>query len=190
MSKVSQLLKKEKILALLKDAETKGDAKISGMEALLTTGLAVAGAQLGKHLGRPSLLYGFAGVLGGHYLGSGRLTCLGASVMAGGALASPTVNGLGNTFTDKVKAGFTNIKEDLKHRLYFDKFVKPKTTTTNSSTTNSNGTNGLGDVQYFNPGATDGVGSAETPELNMGALNAIEEEIMRGAQMHKHQMKG
>ncbi|MGZ4064212.1 MAG: hypothetical protein ACXVP0_14655 [Bacteroidia bacterium] len=153
-------------------------------ETCLTTGLAVAGAQLGKHLGRPSLLYGFAGVLGGHYLGSGRLTCLGASVMAGGALASPTVNGLGNTFTDKVKTGFANIKEDLKHRLYFDKFVKPKTTT------NSNGTNGLGDVQYFNPGATDGVGSAETPELNMGALNDIEEEIMRSAQMEKQQMKG
>ncbi|MDP3558093.1 MAG: hypothetical protein Q8T03_12040 [Bacteroidota bacterium] len=160
--------RKEKILALLKDAETKGDAKGSFIEGLKTTAAGVAGAFVGGAMGRPSLLVGIGSVMAGHYFGSGKLTSFGVGMMAMGGSKVVGVNGTPANGIEGVKDRMKAVASDLKHRLYLDKFSKSKKKA-------DEGTSGLGDtgkVQYFKyPNASN--------ELDMGSLDAIEQEILR-----------
>lgn len=173
----NSLTRKNHIQNLLKELDTKGNAKYSFYEGLKTTGIALAGAGIGKVCGRPSLGIGLATIMLGHYNDSKRITLLGAGIMAGGGIAAAeSVSGLGSTMTDKVKARIKEFGADIKHRLYLDKIIKPKTGST------TNGTDGLGNVQYF---------KYPNNELDMGALNAIEDEIARStAQMQASQVTG
>lgn len=168
--------KKEKIMAILKELDTKGKVGNSLYEGLKTTAIGLAGAGIGKAAGRPSLIVGIATAMAGHYFDSKRLTYFGVGILAGGGIATAdSLKGPDQPFTEKVKDRFKSFGSDLKHRFYIDKFVKAKTKS-------ESGTNGLGEVQYFKyPGN----------ELNMGSLDNIEEEIRRSSElMERRQMAG
>mgnify|MGYP000903309969 CR=1 FL=1 len=169
--------RKEKILALLSELETKGDIKNSGIEGIKTTLIALGGAIVGKKIGRPSLLLGIGTIAAGHYFDSKRLVNLGVGITAGGGIATAeSLKGTDETLAGKFKSGLKEFGQDLKHRLYVDKFIKPK------KGESTNGLGEVGEVQYFKyPGN----------ELNMGTLEAIEDEIRRSSElMEQRQMKG
>jgi hypothetical protein len=165
--------KKTKIMAYLKDElQTEGDIKNSALEMLKTGVLGVAGAGAGAVIGKPSLLLGLGVIMAGHYYKSNKLTAIGTGMLASGAYkAAKGVDGTEVAGLDGAKERLKAFGKDLKERLYIDKIKniiskkKPEKENT--------GTDGLGEVQYFNPNnAID----------NMAGLDAIEEEIQRHAE--------
>ena len=161
--------KKNKIENILKELDTEGNTKNSIYEGLKTGAISLAGAGVGRVCGRPSLALGLATVMLGHYKGSNRLTSFGVGVMAGGGLAlADSLKGPEQSTTVRVKERLKEFGNDIKHRLYLDKFMKAKGTTNGVD-----GTDGVENVQYFKyPGN----------ELNMGSLNAIEDELLRATE--------
>jgi len=169
--------KKEKILSLLKDAETKGQLKESVGEGIKTVIAGVAGAFVGGAIGRPSLLVGVGTTIAGHYFGSGKLASFGVGMMTIGGAKVLGVNGTSANGFEGVKERMKAVAQDFKHRLYIDKFIKPKKKS-------EEGTSGLGDVgqvQYF---------KYPSNELDMGSLDAIEQEILRKTEYDERQMSG
>lgn len=163
--------RKEKILALLQDAETKGDAKGSFVEGLKTTAAGIAGAFVGGAIGRPSLMVGMGATIAGHYFGSGKLASFGVGMMTMGGAKVMGMNGTSANGFEGVKERMKAVAQDFKHRLYIDKFIKPKKKA-------DDGTSGLGDVgkvQYF---------KYPSQELDMGSLDAIEQEILRNTEVN------
>lgn len=173
MSNESESSKKEKILALWKDLKTEGSAKNSGIELVKTVLAAGVGILAGQQLGRPSLLIGAGAAFAGHYYNEPKLTHLGIGMMASGGyqlkdkgVAGAEAEGF-EGFKEKLKV----LGEDVKHRLYLDKILK-----SNSAKPKEEGTAGLGEVQYF---------KYPNDELNMGALDSIEEEITRSGEEYE-----
>lgn len=166
---------KEKVLAILRDAETKGEVKSSIVEGLKTTAAGVSGAFVGGAIGRPSFVIGIVTTMAGHYFGSNKVASFGVGMIAtGGASIVGGVNGTPASGFAGVKERMKAVASDFKHRLYVDKFIKPKKKS-------DDGTSGLGQVQYFKyPGN----------ELDMGSLDAIEQEILRKTDMPEEQMRG
>jgi hypothetical protein len=177
MSSIAAANKKEKILAILRDAETKGEVKNSVVEGLKTTVAGVAGAFIGGAIGRPSFLLGIGTTMAGHYLGSHKVASFGVGMIAtGGANIVDGVKGTPVNGFEGVKERMKAVAQNFKHSLYVDKFTKKKTTTKTDE-----GTDGLGEVQYFKyPGN----------ELDMGSLNSIEQELLRKTEMEENQMTG
>src|SRR4051812_45818773 len=87
--------RKDKLLAFLKELETKGDAGNSGKELVKTIAVTAAGLGLGIVFGRPSLLVGAGTAFAGYYWDSSKLTQLGVTMMASGGyqLAQKGFNG-------------------------------------------------------------------------------------------------
>ena len=178
-SKSTKKENKSKVMALVHKLETKGDAKNSAIESIKDLVVGVVGGGLaGAAFGKPSLLFGLGTSLIGHYMGSSTATSFGLGMMASGGyqITSGTngVNGLGtiDAAKERIKAFGNNLKE----RFYIDKIVKPKV--------KEPGTNGLGNVQYFKY-------PSQEKELELGALNSIEEQIAREAEMSdRRQMSG
>ena len=171
MSNAAVNIRKAKVLAILDQLDTKGDAKNSLFESFKSLAIGLAGAGIGAAIGKPSLAVGFGTTMIGHYMDQPRLSSLGVGMMASGGyqLASKTkssVEGLDGV-KDRIKA-FT---ENIKQQLYLDKFIKLK----------ASGTNGLGDVQYF---------KYPNNELDMGALNALEDEINLSGDQYEEQVSG
>lgn len=169
--------KKAQVLALLKELETKGNAGNSLKETGKSLLIGAIGAGLGVAIGRPSLLVGLATAFTGHYLKNNRITSLGVGMMASGGYAvGQGIKGTEMEGLEGVKERLKTFGENLKERLYLDKFIKPK------EKSKDEGTAGLGEVQYFKyPGG----------ELNMGSLDSIEDEIIRKSdEFEKRQMSG
>lgn len=172
--------RQEQILKLLEERETKGDVKNSGIELLKSLAVAGIGVGLGAAIGRPSLVVGIGATFAGYYFGIPKVTQLGVGMMSCGGFqlkekgfGSPEVEGLEGA-KERLKA----LGADLKHRLYLDKFFKPKA----EEKPKQEGTSGLGEVQHFKY-PTDG--------LDMGSLDAIEQEITRSGEMfEQRQMAG
>jgi hypothetical protein len=170
--------KKAQVLALLKELETKGNAGNSLKETGKSLIVGALGAGLGVAIGRPSLLVGLATAFTGHYFKNNRITSLGIGMMASGGYAvGQGLKGADVGGLEGVKERLKTFGENIKERLYIDKFIKPKTNATDD------GTAGLGDVQYFKyPGGS---------ELNMGSLDDIENEITRKSEeFERRQMSG
>lgn len=175
MSSITATHKKEKILAILKDVETKGEVKSSIVEGLKTTAAGVSGAFIGGAIGRPSFLIGIVTTMAGHYFGSNKVASFGVGMIAtGGAKIVGGVEGTPTNGLEGMKERMKTIAQDFKHRLYIDKFIKPKKKA-------DEGTSGLGEVQYF---------KFPSKELDMGSLDAIEREILYKTEMPEEQMRG
>jgi hypothetical protein len=170
---------KEKMLALLQQLETEGDAKNSFLEMLKSGVIVLAGAGLGAAIGKPSLLVGLGTTFAGHYFNQPRLASLGVGMIASGGykltagLKGADVGGL-----EGAKERFKTFSVNLKDNLYIDKFIKPT-----ASKSLEEGTNGLGEAQYF---------KYPNNEANMAGLDAIEDEINRSAEQYSQsrQMSG
>lgn len=156
---------KANMLALLQQLETEGDAKNSLYEMLKDGVIVLAGAGIGAAIGRPSLLVGLGTSFAGHYLNQPRLTALGMGLIAtGGYKLTSGVNGNQVGGLEGAKERLKEFATNIKSSLYVDKFIK--------SGSGQGGTDGVGEVQYFKyPGN----------ELNMGGLDAIEDEIRKSS---------
>lgn len=155
--------KKDKILAILKELETKGDIKNSLLEMLKTGAIGLVGAGVGAVIGKPSLLVGLGTIVAGHYYKSPRALVLGAGMIASGGYKMATgIQGTPLGGMEGVKERFKAFGADIKDRLYIDKIMKLKSGT--------DGLKGLGAVQYFDPS-----------QVNMGSLDAIEDEIAKSS---------
>ncbi|MBA2611317.1 MAG: hypothetical protein H0U95_05045 [Bacteroidetes bacterium] len=176
----SKVTAKSKLAALLGRSETKGKIGASLLETTkdLVAGAVVGGAA-GGAIGKPSLLVGIGTTLVGHYVNVPMVTNLGLGMMASGSyqIGSDLMNGVSGV--NGMKERLKTFGENLKSRLYLDKLIKSKKTTTND------GTNGMGNVQYFN------YPNDQTQELDMGSLDNIEQEIARlGEHYERKQMSG
>lgn len=174
--------KKDQIMNILKELDTEGNTKNSVYEGLKTGAISLAGAGIGRVCGRPSLALGLATIMAGHYKGSNRLTYLGVGIAAGGGLAVlDGFKGPEQPIAERLKNGFKDLGKDLKHRLYLDKFIKSKSTT--NGVDGTDGTDGVegADVQYF---------KYPSGDLDMGALNAIEDELTRATEQRFTQVTG
>jgi len=161
---------KSKVLALVHKLETKGSAKNSAIESIKDLVVGVVGGGLaGAAFGKPSLLFGLGTSLIGHYMGSSTATSFGLGMMASGGyqITSGTngVNGLGAL--EAAKERMKAFGHNLKARFYIDKMIKPKK--------KDEGTDGVGNVQYFKY-------PSEGKELDLGALDNIEDQITREAE--------
>jgi hypothetical protein len=175
MSSITAANKKEKILAILKDVETKGEVKSSIVEGLKTTAAGISGAFIGSAIGRPSFVIGIVTTMAGHYFGSNKFATFGVGMIAtGGAKLLGGVEGTPANGFEGVKERMKAVAQDFKHRLYIDKFIKPKKKA-------DEGTSGLGEVQYF---------KFPSKELDLGSIDAIEREILYKTEMPEEQMRG
>jgi hypothetical protein len=167
------------ITAILEELETKGNLENSAKETGKDLLIGIAGAAVGVWVGKPSLMYGLGAAFAGHYYHQPRLTSLGLGLITSGSFAigqaikaapSGTVGGL-----DGMKEKFKLLGTNLKEAFYLDKLMK------STPKTKDNTVAGLDDVTHFNP----------NEGLDMGALNAIEDEITRNSQLYeKRQMDG
>lgn len=172
--------KKIKIMDYVRELETKGNAFHSGIETVKSVAAAGAGVYLGACIGRPSLLVGLIPTFAGYYFEVPKLTQLGVGMIATGGYQLQA-KGFGATEIE----GFEGIKErakqvtsSFKHSLYLDKIFKPKTTEKKDENTA-----GLdeGAVQYF---------KYPSNEINMGSLEAIEQEITKSGERFAKKYKG
>ncbi len=152
---------KGNMLALLRQLETEGDAKNSLYEMLKDGAIVLVGAGIGAAIGRPSLLVGLGTSFVGHYINQPRLTALGMGLIAtGGYKVASGVNGAEIGGLEGAKERLKSFASNVKSNLYIDKLIK----------SDSEGTGGLGQVQYF---------KYPNNELDMGGLDAIEDEIRK-----------
>lgn len=86
------------------------------------------------------------------YHGDSPLSALGFGMMFGGAFSQTSAvngtNGQELSATDKAKAAFDEIKDDLKYRLYLDKIFKDEKQTENKAADNG-GVSGVSEVDVF-----------------------------------------
>lgn len=171
--------KKAQIMAFLKeDLATEGSLKNSALEMLKTGAVGVIGAGAGAAIGKPSLLIGLGVIMAGHYYKSNKIIAVGTGMLASSAYkAMKGVDGTGVDGLDGAKERLKAFGQDLKERLYLDKIKS----LISKKTTEKSGTDGLGEVSYFNPNSP----------LDMGSLDAIEQEIQRHAeQFERRQFAG
>ncbi len=172
--------RQEQILRLLEELDTKGDLKNSGIELLKSLAVAGVGVAVGAAVGRPSLLLGAGATFAGYYFGIPKVTQLGVGMMSCGGfqLKEKGFSGTEMEGLEGAKERLKALGNDLKHRLYLDKFTKSKA----QEKPKQEGTAGLGEVQHFKYPA-DG--------LDMGSLDAIEQEITKSGEMfEQRQMSG
>jgi hypothetical protein len=165
----------------LTTAETKGSFKKTALETGrdIVVG-AIGGGIAGAVVGRASFLVGIVATGAGYYFGSHSAAAFGVGMMASGGsqVATQAVSGTESEGFEGIKERLTALKEDFKHRLYLDKIIKPKTTTTETATKEET-TNGMGEVQYFTyPNGKELEGAND---LDMSALERIEKQVAESA---------
>ncbi|MBX3164692.1 MAG: hypothetical protein KF900_09430 [Bacteroidetes bacterium] len=159
---------------------SKGNVKHSALGTVkdLVVGT-VGGGLAGAAIGKPSLLVGIGTSLVGYYLGSSLATSFGLGMMASGGyqIGQGAMNGTSLSGLDGAKERMKSFGQNIKQRLYIDKFIKPK------ASAGDTGTNGLGSVQYFK--------YPQNQELDMSGLDAIEEAIASsGEEYEQSRMSG
>ena len=166
----------------LTTAETKGSFKKTALETGrdIVVG-AIGGGLAGAIVGRASFLVGIVATGAGYYFGSHSAAAFGVGMMASGGsqVATQAVSGTESEGFEGIKERLTALKEDFKHRLYLDKIIKPKTTTTTETATKEETTNGMGEVQYFTyPNGKELEGAND---LDLTALDRIEKQVAESA---------
>ena len=166
----------------LTTAETKGSFKKTALETGrdIVVG-AIGGGLAGAVVGRASFLVGIVATGAGYYFGSHSAAAFGVGMMASGGSQVATQAGSGTESEgfEGIKERLTALKEDFKHRLYLDKIIKPKTTTTTETATKEETTNGVGEVQYFTyPNGKELEGAND---LDLTALDRIEKQVAESA---------
>lgn len=184
-NKKSGKTSKAKAFSLTHDLETKGDAKNSAIESVKDLVVGVVGGGLaGAAIGKPSLLVGLGTSLIGHYMGSSMATSFGLGMMASGGyqIGQGAVHGTSVSGLDGMKERMKSFGQNIKHRLYIDKIIKPKE---KEAENKEESTNGVGSVQYFK------YPQKETQEIDMSGLDEIENAIARsGEEYQQKQMSG
>jgi hypothetical protein len=107
------------------------------------------------------------------YHGESPLVSIGMGMMIGGAFSADSMNGIGGeelSATDKAKNAFSDIKEDLKHRLYLDKIFQSGENNSEKKK-EENPVNGVSEVDLFIAG--DKLGK----EIDFSKLDQFDRQI-------------
>jgi hypothetical protein len=136
----------------------------------------VVGMATGAIIGRGSFFAGLAVIGGASYFRSRAAGAFGVGLMATGGYQLASLHG-NVSGIDGVKERLKAFKDDLKHRLFLDKIIKSKKP---AEQTGEEGTNGMGEVQYFNYPNKE----LEGGPLNFSALDQIERQIAMSAEKH------
>ncbi len=159
--------------------ETKGNIKSSLMETGkdLLIGV-IGGGVAGAVIGRASLILGAGVTLASYYFGSREAAMFGVGMMAANGFQkmTGTVNGPEENLEglDGVKDRLLTFKDTFSQKLWLDKIIKKKT--------DAKPTNGLGEVQYFTYPQQESLPVGEVGEIDLSALDKIEEQIKQQAQ--------
>ena len=100
---------------------------------------------------------------------------------ANGFQSGSTVKGVEQDVMDGIKDRLMAYKESFQEKLYLDKILKKKEPV-----------NGMGNVQYFTYPLANNAGQGNVKELDMNALDKIEEHIRQSAEdfANKKQVSG
>ncbi len=176
---------KQKSLLGIDDPEavakgTKGDVK----NTLIQTGKSVilgvgTGLITGVMLGRPSLAVGLAVMGASYYYGSHTGVMFGAGMITanGYQKATGALNGTQEQNMeglDGVKERLLNFRDSFSEKLWLDKILKKQPA--------AKPTNGLGEVQYFTYPQQEALPVGELGEIDLSALDQIEQQIKQNAQ--------
>lgn len=103
------------------------------------------------------------------YYGESPLSTLGLSMMIGGATVSSAT---GRKANEGDKGAWQEIKDDLKHRLYLDKFFNKEET---QNTEAAPAVSGIGEISYFL------AGDQLTQDMNLSVLDNLDKEMEQAA---------
>jgi hypothetical protein len=132
----------------------------------------IGGGLLGAAIGRPSLLIGAVVTAGGHYFKNSTVSVLGVGMMAANGFQNgAAVNGPEKPM-DAVKNRINTFGKNFKQKIYLDKVIKSKPSSTSNATMQ-----GLENVQYFNY-PTD---TAVNGELDFSGLDEVERQLSYSA---------
>jgi hypothetical protein len=193
----SEAKKKSLLGEITKDLETKGDIKNTAIETVKDIVVGVLGGGIvGSAIGKASLVIGAVVTGIGHYTKSRLTSIFGIGLMAANGFqksdTTPPVNGTDEKekdMLDGVKDRVMTFKENFQQKLFLDKLLTSKKT---EDTTNQENTNGVGEVQYFVYPENKELEGATEKELDMSALEHIENRIASSANnfSQKEEMKG
>lgn len=166
--------------------DTKGNVKNSLMETGkdLLIGV-IGGGVAGAVIGRASLILGAGVTLASYYFGSREAAMFGVGMMAANGFQkmTGTVNGPEDLEgLDGVKDRLLTFKDSFSQKLWLDKIIKKKPA--------AKPTNGLGEVQYFNYPQQESLPVGEVGEVDLSALDKIEEQIKQQAQQTARPVSG
>lgn len=166
--------------------DTKGNVKNSLMETGkdLLIGV-IGGGVAGAVIGRASLILGAGVTLASYYFGSREAAMFGVGMMAANGFQkmTGTVNGPEDLEgLDGVKDRLLTFKDSFSQKLWLDKIIKKKPT--------AKPTNGLGEVQYFTYPQQESLPVGEVGEVDLSALDKIEEQIKQQAQQTARPVSG
>lgn len=166
--------------------DTKGNVKNSLMETGkdLLIGV-IGGGVAGAVIGRASLILGAGVTLASYYFGSREATMFGVGMMAANGFQkmTGTVNGPEDLEgLDGVKDRLLTFKDSFSQKLWLDKIIKKKPA--------AKPTNGLGEVQYFTYPQQESLPVGEVGEVDLSALDKIEEQIKQQAQQTAKPVSG
>lgn len=133
----------------------------------------IGGGVVGSALGRSSLVVGAVITGGGHYYKSQLATMFGMGMMAsnGFQTGDKSVKGVEQDVLTGVKERVEAYRNSFKEKLFLDKLPKAK-----------KAVNGLeGKVQYFSYPLPKGSEYGNVKELDMAALNRLEQQIAESA---------
>ncbi|MFM2224266.1 MAG: hypothetical protein RJA07_468 [Bacteroidota bacterium] len=144
----------------------------------------IGGGVLGAVVGRPSFLIGIAATGFGHYKKIPLLQLAGIGMMAANTsleINKNGVKGVDQDVMDGIKDRLMAYKESFQEKLYLDKILKKKEPV-----------NGMGNVQYFTYPLANNAGASNVKELDLHALDRIEEHIRQSAEdfVNKNQVSG
>jgi hypothetical protein len=161
------------------NTNAKGNLTNSAMATIrdVIVGVVVGGAA-GAAIGKPALLVGAAITGVGHYKQMPLATILGMGMMASNIIAaSKTVNGTEATGIDGMKDRVNTFKESMKERLYLTVILPKKAAV-----------NGMGKTNHY-PYPMEQV-EGNIHELDMRALDRIEQQIAKSGQDFQSQVHG
>ena len=166
--------------------DTKGNVKNSLMETGkdLLIGV-IGGGVAGAVIGRASLILGAGVTLASYYFGSREAAMFGVGMMAANGFQkmTGTVNGPEDLEgLDGVKDRLLTFKDSFSQKLWLDKIIKKKPA--------AKPTNGLGEVQYFTYPQQESLPVGEVGEVDLSALDKIEEQIKQQAQQTAKPVSG
>lgn len=166
--------------------DTKGNVKNSLMETGkdLLIGV-IGGGVAGAVIGRASLILGAGVTLASYYFGSREAAMFGVGMMAANGFQkmTGTVNGPEDLEgLDGVKDRLLTFKDSFSQKLWLDKIIKKKPA--------AKPTNGLGEVQYFTYPQQESLPVGEVGEVDLSALDKIEEQIKQQAQQTARPVSG
>ncbi|TRU49822.1 MAG: hypothetical protein EWV91_07055 [Microcystis aeruginosa Ma_QC_Ca_00000000_S207] len=184
-SKQKSLLGLDDTTAVTKGA--KGDIK----NTLIQTGKSVilgvgTGLLTGVVLGRTSLAVGLAVMGASYYYGSHTGVMFGAGMITanGYQKATGAINGTADQMDglEGVKERLLNFRDSFSEKLWLDKILKKKSA--------DKPANGLGQVQYFTYPGQESLPVEGVGEIDLSALDKIEQQIKQQAQKQAQPVSG